>query len=167
MTQIFPSGYLLITIGFTTNTAAPSPAWSCWPTTAKTGSPTNLATSYSAANITWNFQPSSYSTTSYKLKRCSKTPTHSLWSPPLTCSPSKPKVTINKGLRQNGDWPNCYTHATGAWRNQCLVRLIAKRFGPLNAETQARLKTATLEQLEQWADNILDAVTLEDVFKSH
>jgi predicted transposase YdaD len=48
-----------------------------------------------------------------------------------------------------------------------LERLITRRFGPPIADTQARLKAATLEQLEQWADNILDAATLEDVFKSH
>ena len=48
-----------------------------------------------------------------------------------------------------------------------LSRLLAKRFGSLNAEIEARLKSATLEQLEQWTENILDAATLEDVFKSH
>jgi len=30
-----------------------------------------------------------------------------------------------------------------------------------------RSKAATLEQIEQWAENILDAATLEDVFKNH
>jgi len=48
-----------------------------------------------------------------------------------------------------------------------LVRLLTRRFGPPSADTQARLKAASLEQLEQWAENILDAVTLEDVFKNH
>jgi hypothetical protein len=48
-----------------------------------------------------------------------------------------------------------------------LARLLARRFGPPTAEAQARLKTATLEQLEQWAENLLDAATLEDVFKHH
>jgi predicted transposase/invertase (TIGR01784 family) len=48
-----------------------------------------------------------------------------------------------------------------------LVRQLTLRFGPLNAETHHRIETATLEQLEQWAENILDAATLEDVFKSH
>jgi hypothetical protein len=46
-----------------------------------------------------------------------------------------------------------------------IERQITRRFGPLSAETQARLKAATLAQLEHWADNILDARTLEDVFK--
>ena len=48
-----------------------------------------------------------------------------------------------------------------------IERQLTRRFGPPSAETQARLKTATLEQLEQWAENILDAATLEDVFKNH
>jgi hypothetical protein len=48
-----------------------------------------------------------------------------------------------------------------------IERQLTRRFGPPNAETQARLKAATLEQIEQWAENILDATTLEDVFKQH
>jgi len=48
-----------------------------------------------------------------------------------------------------------------------LARLITKRFGSPSAETQGRLKAATPEQLEQWLENILDAATLEDVFKNH
>ncbi len=48
-----------------------------------------------------------------------------------------------------------------------IERQLTRRFGPPSAETQARLKTATLEQLEQWAENILDATTLEEVFKNH
>jgi hypothetical protein len=46
-----------------------------------------------------------------------------------------------------------------------LYRQLTRRFGVLSEDTQARLSHATLEQLEQWADNILDAVTQEDVFK--
>jgi len=45
-----------------------------------------------------------------------------------------------------------------------LHRQIIHRFGP-GAETRSRLENASIEQLEQWADNILDATTLEDVFK--
>ena len=60
---------------------------------------------------------------------------------------------------------------TGQWKlegeTSLIERQLTRRFGPPNAETQARLKTATLEQIEQWAENILDAVTLEDVFKNH
>jgi len=39
--------------------------------------------------------------------------------------------------------------------------------GSASPATQARLKAASLEQIEQWAENILDATTLEDVFKNH
>jgi predicted transposase YdaD len=48
-----------------------------------------------------------------------------------------------------------------------LERLLSRRFGPLSAETRNRLASSTLEQLGQWADNILDAKSLEDVFASH
>jgi hypothetical protein len=46
-----------------------------------------------------------------------------------------------------------------------LCRLMTRRFGPISEATQARLGNATLEQLEQWTDNILEAATLDDVFK--
>ena len=46
-----------------------------------------------------------------------------------------------------------------------LERLLERRFGPLSAETHARLEKATSDQLAQWADNLLDAATLDDVFQ--
>lgn len=45
-----------------------------------------------------------------------------------------------------------------------LQRQLQRRFGPLGPDTLARLTNASVEQLERWADNILDAKTLEDVF---
>lgn len=48
-----------------------------------------------------------------------------------------------------------------------LERLIVKRFGPLSDNTRNRLKTATSEQLETWAERMLDAGTLADVFSDH
>ena len=48
-----------------------------------------------------------------------------------------------------------------------LYRLLTRRFGPISETTQARLDNATLEQLEQWTDNILEAATLDDVFKEN
>jgi hypothetical protein len=48
-----------------------------------------------------------------------------------------------------------------------LNRLLTRRFGPISEATQARLDNATLEQLEQWTDNILEAATLDDVFKEN
>ena len=48
-----------------------------------------------------------------------------------------------------------------------IERLLAKRFGPLSAETRDRLKAAPLEQLDQWAENLLDAATVEEVFQEN
>ena len=48
-----------------------------------------------------------------------------------------------------------------------LERQIAKRFGPVTEDTSIRLKAATTDQLEIWADRILDAHTLADVFSDH
>lgn len=45
-----------------------------------------------------------------------------------------------------------------------LTRLLIRRFGPLDATITARLQQASSAELEQWAENILDAQTLEDVF---
>jgi len=46
-----------------------------------------------------------------------------------------------------------------------LEKLLTRRFGPLSEATLARLKNADLDQIEQWADKILDVQTLDDVFK--
>ena len=48
-----------------------------------------------------------------------------------------------------------------------LERLIHRRFGPLDAQTLARLESANQPQLELWADRLLDAGSLADVFKEH
>ncbi|MDP1651587.1 MAG: DUF4351 domain-containing protein, partial [Rhodocyclaceae bacterium] len=48
-----------------------------------------------------------------------------------------------------------------------LERLIARRFGPIADATRDRLKAATAEQLENWAERILDASTLAEVFGDH
>lgn len=45
-----------------------------------------------------------------------------------------------------------------------LQRQLVRRFGPLDAATEQRLRQATSEELERWSDNILDASTLEEVF---
>ena len=49
---------------------------------------------------------------------------------------------------------------------QLLLRLLTRRFGTLPNEIQQRLDQATTTELEQWADNILDATTLEEVFRT-
>ena len=47
-----------------------------------------------------------------------------------------------------------------------LQRLLSKRFGQdvLDIRTQERLRTASPEQLDLWAERILDASRVEDVF---
>ena len=48
-----------------------------------------------------------------------------------------------------------------------LERLLAKRFGTLPDEIHVRLGNATTEQLEFWAERLLDAPTLAAVFEEH
>ncbi|TAN48808.1 MAG: DUF4351 domain-containing protein, partial [Methylococcaceae bacterium] len=48
-----------------------------------------------------------------------------------------------------------------------LLRQLNKRFGPLGDAVNRRIELATIEQLEHWADNILDAKTLNAVFDGH
>ena len=45
-----------------------------------------------------------------------------------------------------------------------LERLLRRRFGRLSPEVDERLGAASADELEAWADNVLDAETLEDVF---
>ncbi len=45
-----------------------------------------------------------------------------------------------------------------------LERLLHRRFGILSPETAQRLDQASAADLEAWAENLLDADTLEDVF---
>jgi hypothetical protein len=45
-----------------------------------------------------------------------------------------------------------------------LERLLQHRFGHLSPEIMARLTQASRSELEAWADNVLDAGTLDDVF---
>ena len=47
-----------------------------------------------------------------------------------------------------------------------LERLLLRRFGLLAPEVAARLGQASADDLETWAENVLDAPTIEDVFDS-
>ena len=51
-------------------------------------------------------------------------------------------------------------------RSAMLTRQLAKRFGQdvLDIRMQDRLRTATQEQLDLWAERILDARTVDEVF---
>jgi hypothetical protein len=48
---------------------------------------------------------------------------------------------------------------------ELLLRQVERRFGPVTDEVTQRIRTAAGPQLELWALNILDAATLEDVFR--
>ena len=50
---------------------------------------------------------------------------------------------------------------------ELITRLLTRRFGPLPDWATARLQAAHPDQLEQWADRVLDAASLEAVFGSH
>ena len=45
-----------------------------------------------------------------------------------------------------------------------LDRLLSRRFGPLDTQTQRILTTASSEQLDLWAERLLDAGSLDEVF---
>ena len=48
-----------------------------------------------------------------------------------------------------------------------LLRQLTRRFGPLGEVMSERVRTASSAELERWLDNILDARTLDDVFRIH
>jgi len=48
-----------------------------------------------------------------------------------------------------------------------LLRLLVRRFGPLGEAITERVRGASPAELERWADNILDARTLDEVFGGH
>ncbi|CDM26087.1 MAG: DUF4351 domain-containing protein [Pigmentiphaga sp.] len=46
-----------------------------------------------------------------------------------------------------------------------LLRQIQRRFGAVDAAVEQRIRAAGADDLEAWSLNILDATTLEDVFR--
>jgi len=46
-----------------------------------------------------------------------------------------------------------------------LRRLLVRRFGALPSEIVAQITAATWVQLERWAERVLDAASLEEVFR--
>ena len=50
---------------------------------------------------------------------------------------------------------------------ELITRQLTRRFGPLPEWATARLQAADASQLEQWADRVLDAPSLEAVFIGH
>jgi hypothetical protein len=47
-----------------------------------------------------------------------------------------------------------------------LQRLLARRFGPLPSDLVAMISTASANQIETWGDRVLDATSLEAVFRA-
>ncbi|TBU98635.1 hypothetical protein DNJ95_15665 [Stutzerimonas kirkiae] len=56
-----------------------------------------------------------------------------------------------------------FEHGTQA----ILLKLLARRFGELDEATLARVQAAKTPELERWAENILEAGTLDEVFAEH
>jgi conserved hypothetical cytosolic protein len=46
-----------------------------------------------------------------------------------------------------------------------VARQLARRFGPLNPDVEARLASATKDELDYWADALLTARSLDEVFR--
>ena len=76
---------------------------------------------------------------------------------------------IQQGLQQGIEQGIEQGKLEGKLEGEAIVleRQLAKRFGPLSDETRARLKNATAEQLELWAERILDAPSLAAVLEDH
>ena len=55
----------------------------------------------------------------------------------------------------------------GQGQARTLARQLTRRFGPLPAEARARLEQATPDQLDLWADRVLDAPTLQAVLEGN
>jgi predicted transposase YdaD len=70
-------------------------------------------------------------------------------------------MTTADRLRQEG-------HTRGIVEGQAtlLARQLGRKFGPLSEMIHQRLKSADLAELELWADRLLAANSLEDVFKA-
>jgi hypothetical protein len=46
-----------------------------------------------------------------------------------------------------------------------LLKQLSRRFGPVPAASKERIRSANIEQLDAWLDAVIDAPTLEDVFR--
>ncbi len=74
---------------------------------------------------------------------------------------------LNKGIRQGRLEGRLEGLEEGRKESalHMLTRLLSKRFGPLDEAVQARLQAASLAELEAWADRLLEADTLAEVFQ--
>jgi hypothetical protein len=53
--------------------------------------------------------------------------------------------------------------AKAAGKAEVLLRLLSRRFGPLSPKVEERVRDATLRDLDEMTDQILEAKTLQDV----
>ena len=63
-------------------------------------------------------------------------------------------------------WAKAYIEE-GRQEGEMLVlqRLLARRFGVLNSNVISLISNAPVEDIEMWVDRVLDAETLDDIFK--
>ena len=77
------------------------------------------------------------------------------------------RLTRRQTRRQAGRLTRGQTgRQTGRRTNLVLERQLQRRFGVLTPEITEKLSEASSVDLENWAENVLDAETLDDVFDS-
>lgn len=95
---------------------------------------------------------------------------HNIASLKLDVSKEETIMTLAERLRKEGKMEGRMEgkmEGEVLGRHAVLKRQLGKRFGKdiLDIRTQERLRNASAEQLDLWAERILDARTLEDVFR--
>ncbi|MBI4742509.1 MAG: DUF4351 domain-containing protein, partial [Betaproteobacteria bacterium] len=70
------------------------------------------------------------------------------------------RIGIEKGIQQG------MQQGMQQGEEKILTRQIQKRFGQLPRWAKEKIAQASEDQLEHWADSILDATTLEKVFET-
>lgn len=56
------------------------------------------------------------------------------------------------------------TEARVEAKAETLIRLLQRRFGPLAQSRREQIAAASVEQIDQWTDRLLDAANCDDVF---
>ena len=77
------------------------------------------------------------------------------------------RIGIEKGLQQGlhqGLQQGLHQGLQQGEQN-LLLRMLTRRFGSLPDDMRERLQSAVPEQLEEWGERLLDAATLEDVWR--
>ena len=61
-------------------------------------------------------------------------------------------------------YEQAYERGTTEGQRSLLLRLIVRRFGPQPAELAARVEAGSAADLERWAERVLEAASIEDLF---